>query len=95
MSWLLHHHDGILTRANGRYLWRVLDGAVPADGGEGAADGGVFVPAEVDAGRVGGVICGGGGFFEWWTREAGGTWGVRVGNLDGGRIKDGHLWAFY
>lgn len=48
MPRLLHHHDRILARANGRDLRRLLDGAVPADGREGALDGGMLVQAEVE-----------------------------------------------
>ncbi len=48
MPRLLHHHDRLLARPNRRHLWRLLDGPLPADGREGAVDGGLLVPEEVE-----------------------------------------------
>ena len=47
MPRLLHHHDRLLARPDRRHLRRLLDRAVPADGRQGATDGGVLVSAEV------------------------------------------------
>lgn len=44
---LLHHHDGLLARANRRHLRRLLDRAVPTDGRQGSADGRLLVPEKV------------------------------------------------
>ena len=48
MPRLLHHHNRLLARPDRRYLRRVLNRAVPADGWEGEVDRGVLVQAEVD-----------------------------------------------
>lgn len=76
MPRLLHHHDRLLARPDRRHLRRLLDRAVPADGRQGATDGGVLVQAEMRNGmRVLGkerkdrkevlmVVLEGGG--SWW-----------------------------
>ena len=65
MPRLLHHHNRLLARPNRRHLRRLLDRALPTDGRQGATNGRVLVPAEVDF-EVGdgGVGKEGGG---WWV----------------------------
>jgi hypothetical protein len=59
MPGLLHNHDRVLARPDGGGVCRLLAGAVPADGRQGAADGGVLVPQEmsVEVVREGGYMC--------------------------------------
>lgn len=47
MPRMLHNHDRLFARTNSRYLPRLLDCALPAYGGQGSANSGLLLQAEV------------------------------------------------